>query len=563
MANTMADPHKKRSATTAVFCFALSLNSLAQTSYTSPAQTNSTIPGQTNNANSTQPNTSNPAQTNNNGLGPTDNTGAAQPRDFTVTPTLLTEETYNDNVLLAPSGTPLTSAFITEITPRLAIVEDGPRFKMNFDYAIQHLTYSGDAHTERTNQMLAATSTAELIDHLLYLDDSANINQQNQTPFGQATPNNLSISSDRLTVRTLSIAPYLKTATSDLLMELRFMRDFVRTSLGALTDSDASTVSMNVKSGPSFKAVDWGLQYNDQTIYYPNQNNIVMESILANTGVHLTPEFALTASAGYEKDNYVSLYQTQPEGADWSAGFEWTPSERTRVAASAGHHFYGDTYMLNASERTFASVWSLGYNTGLTTSRSQFLVPVATNTFDFLNSLWQSSIPDAAQRQLIINAFIQNTGLPATINTPINTISDQVFLQKDLQGSVALTGAQNTILLSIFDLQRDAQTAEITATAVTNNLSLLNNTRQRGGNIIWNHTFGPRTNSILMDGYSRAISVDTGIAYNNNIITASLNHQLLPKLKATLQYERIRNDSNYVSGNYIQNLISAMLTFSF
>jgi len=591
MANTMADHRKKRCAIIAAFFFVLSAGSFAQTNNTTnstPAQVYTNNPAQynydyNNNYNSNNVNNNNnfnnppPQPSTNNPILPpvpgtrqpnSSDTGAADKnpppaRDFVITPSLLTEETYNDNVTLQPSGGQLYSSFITEITPRLVMVADGPRFKMNFDYSVQHLSFEGDLHTERTNQALAATSTTELVSKLLYLDDSANINQISATPFGNVTPNNLSVTDNRLTLRTLSISPYLKTETPDMYTELRLMRDFVNTSYGALTDSDSNTVSMTVKNGPAFKTVDWGLVYNDQTIYYPNQNSIVMESILANTGLHVSPEFALTASAGYEKNNYISIYQTDPEGADWSLGFDWTPSTRTHVAASAGRHFYGDTYMLNASEKTFASVWSLGYTTGLTTSRNQFLVPATSSTVDFLNSLWQSSIPDAAQRQLVINAFIQNTGLPASLTSPVNTISDQVFLQKDLQGSVALTGAKNTVLFSFFDLQRNAQTAALSSSTSTDNFNLLNDTRQRGLSLIWNHTLSPRTNTILMDSYSRSVSASNDIAFNSNIITTSLNYQLTAKLKLTLQYERIADDSNYLTGNFIQDLISAMATFSF
>lgn len=481
--------------------------------------------------------------------------------DWKISPSLLTSESYNDNVLLQAAG-PGTSAYITEITPRLIMLSDGPSVKLNLDYAVQRLFYDGDVHAERTNQMLAATSSTTLISNLFYVDGSANINQQNSTPFGATTSNNLNLSDNRLDLHTYSISPYLRTSfEAAASMELRFIRDFVNTSLGGLTDSKSNTVNALLKSGPAFKTVDWNCLLTDQTIYYRDQSNIDMGSAIVNASYHLTPEFALTSSAGYERDNYLAINNQVPKGTTWSAGFSWTPSTRTNVAASFGHHFYGDTYMVTANERAFASIWSLGYNEGQTSSRSQFLVPVSSNTVDFLNTLWQSSIPNAAQRQQVVSAFIQNTGLPATLTTPVNTITDQVFLQKTLEASVAITGARNTVLLSIFNVQRNAQSVSLAGIS-TDNLSMLNDTKQTGANIVWNSALSGRSNLTFMDSYTRSVSDSTGLSYNNNIVTASLNHQLQQKLRLTLQYQRIKNDTNFITGNFIENLTSILLNFS-
>ncbi|PRC93530.1 TIGR03016 family PEP-CTERM system-associated outer membrane protein [Solimicrobium silvestre] len=491
----------------------------------------------------------------------------AQARGWTITPSVNLSETYTDNVKLQPAGQ-ATSAFITEVAPGIDITAATRRLKLDLDYAVQNLHYSGDdLGNERTNQQLNAKSKLDLIDNFFYIDGTANISQQNQTPFGPDTTNNLNLSDNRVTIRTYSLSPYLhetfqQTATG----ELRYSRDSVATSLSGLTNSTADTIQASLKSGSAFKAFNWDFESSDQKIHYTDESDIEMQSNILNFGYHFSSQFELTGDAGYEKNNYVALNSEAPAGTTWSGGFAWTPSDRTNVAASVGKHYYGNSYMFSLNQRTRATVWTLGYNESITTTRSQYLLPVTTNTSALLNSLWQASIPDAAQRQQAVNAFIQENGLPSALNSSVNTLANQVFLQKSLLGSVAITGAQNTVMLNLFNIQRDAQSVSIvddTGLLGNTNQALLNNTRQTGANALWSVKFGPRTDASIMTGYTRAVSNSTGITYNNKSTTLTFSHQLQPKLKAMLELMRLQNDSNVSTGDFKENAISVFLLLGF
>jgi len=481
--------------------------------------------------------------------------------ELTVSPSIVTKETYNDNVFLSQPGF-TTSSWITELTPQLVIKASEPSFKLNFNYELQNLHYAGDAHAERTNQMLDLNSTSSFVKNLLYLDANAAINQQNSTPFAGITNSNATLSANRLELRTYSVAPYLKTNfAQEATGELRFSRDSVNTSLGSLYNSNANTVKANLKSGPSFATVDWNVQYLNEKILYEAEPAVTLQNGSFGSGYHFSSEFAINGSVGYEKNNYPTTNGTAPQGNTWSAGFTWTPTDRTSLSVTGTKHYYGDTYTVAASERTFASVWSLGYNEGLITSRDQFLIPATTNTSDFLNSLWQSSITNPEQRQQAIDAFIHSTGLPNTLTTPVNTVTNQVFLQKSLQASVAVTGAQNTVIFSLFDITRDEESLNTAANSTTN-LGLLSNTKQTGGNILWTLNFSPRTSAVFMDGYNKAKSASNGITYTNNNFTTTLNHQLDPKLRVSLEFQHLNNSANFNTGNFRDNLVSFTLLFS-
>lgn len=486
---------------------------------------------------------------------------AAYADDIRITPTLNLMETYNDNVYLSSNGTQ-NSAFISEVMPGILVSADGPSFKLHLDYAVQELLYSGETHSEQTNQILSANSKEEIIKDLFYFENSANISQQNYSAFAPQTPNNQTLSGNLYETRTYDLEPYLKTNFGqDASAELRFIHNYINATDGGLLDSVSNTVRTVVKSGPAFKTVDWNLLYSDEKINYTNQNDLEMQSTTLSSGYHLSSEFALTASAGYEKNNYLTPDGKTPEGSDWSLGFSWTPSARTKLSASFGRHYYGNTYSLIANERTYATVWNLGYSDGLTTSRSQLFVPSATNTSDFLNALWMSSIPDATQRQQAVDAFIQSNGLPGTLTTPVNTVTDQVFLQRYLQGSVALSGLRNTLIFSVFNIRRDVQSLPVST--VSSDISQNNNTKQTGANIMLNHNFTPRTNYSLMISRSKSVDETANITFDSNMLTTSLNHQWDPRLRATLEYQYIQSTSNFFIGSAKNNILSLMLAFKF
>lgn len=481
--------------------------------------------------------------------------------EFRLAPYLNLKETYTDNVLLN-AGVTDVSSFITEVTPGIGVTANGPSFKAHLNYAVQLLDFSGQAHKTETNQFLAANAKEEFVKDTLYMENSANISQVYSSPFTTVSNDNLNLSSNRMEVRTYNLQPYFQTRLTDnASAELRFTHNSVTTSNGGLIDSDANTVNAILKSGSAFKTVDWSLQYSDQKINYQSNSDLEMENTTFNGGYHVTSEMELTASVGYEKNNYLVSDGKKPEGDDWSAGFKWTPTSRTLLDASFGRHYYGNTYALTASERTRATVWSLGYSDTLMTSRGEFLIPVSTDTFDFLNALWQSSIPDPTQRQLAIEAFIQNAGLPASLPEPVNTLTENVFLQKRLQGSMGLSGKRNIVMLSVFNVRRINQSLDPLATPSPSNL--LNNTTQTGANLMWNVKFTPRTNAVFSTSHTKTTSNSADITVSNNTLTTSLNHQWRPKLHSTLQYQHVQSKSNLVPDSTKVNSLSFLLAFQF
>ncbi len=488
----------------------------------------------------------------------------AHAAEWKFTPTVEVAEIYTDNLRLTPRGME-NSEFITQISPGLTIEGTGRQLKVKARYEMQNLAYTKQGGTN-TNHQFAGDAHAELAKNLFFLDGKAQVSQQTISPFAAQSDSTVNLSNNRTEVRSYSLSPYLQhrfgsTAST----ELRYTHDAVTTDTGGLLDNESDGIFFSVNSGPSFRTLGWGLHYSQRNTDYDHANSLKTEETAANLYYLLTPRFKLTATAGYEKYNYASLGGEKPEGRFWTGGFSWAPTERTSIAANAGHRFYGKTFSLLANHRTRRTAWSLGYNDDITTSQAQYLIPATTDTSLFLNELWQSSIPDPETRQQIVDSFILDAGLPNTLNHSINTLTNRVFLQKRWLASVAVNGAKNTLLFSVFNTRREAQTSGGVDTALlgAGNLALEDNTHQRGVNALWNWRMSARTSANFSAGYTQAESLATDLRTDTRTYRMALTRNFHRKLKGTLEYRRLQQNFNQPARDLRENAVTASLLMTF
>ncbi|MHB1291137.1 MAG: TIGR03016 family PEP-CTERM system-associated outer membrane protein [Sulfuricella sp.] len=492
--------------------------------------------------------------------------GAAE---WKITPSLALKETYTDNVRLAPPGLE-KSEFITQVNPGISLTGTGPRLKLNANYVMQNLVYAEESSRNTMNHMLNANANAELVDNLFFLDGRAAISQQNISLLGPQAADNVNVTGNRTEVQTYSVSPYLRHSFSNYAStEIRYTHDEVSTGGSGLLNSQADRIQLGLNSGSAFKTLGWGLNYRNGKTSYGNTANTNIpatdtEVLSGSLRYSVTPKFRLTATGGYEKNNYISI-GTKPEGSFWSAGFSWAPSARTSIDASAGRRFFGSTYSLAASHRTRLTAWNLGYSEDITSTRSQFLIPVTIDTASFLNQLWAATIPDPVIRQQFVDAFIQGNGLPAALSESVNYLTNRFFLQKRLQASVAVTGAKNSLVLSLFHVTREAQTAQSQDSILLGGgtLALNDRTKQVGGNAFWNWRIGSRTSANLNAGYTKNSFPSLGRTDNNKTIRLSLTRQFQPKLNGSVELRRLQRDSSQDSADYSENAATASLFMRF
>ena len=488
----------------------------------------------------------------------------AQAAEWKFVPTIGLTETHTDNVRLVIDGKN-EGANITQISPGFTISANGQRLKLQANYVLQSSYYSGVTSETKNNHLLRANANIAFVERLFFIDGNANITQQNLTPFGQVTDNNLNLSNNKVEVKTYNVAPYFRhNFDNKVTGELRYSYDSVVSSATTQSKSSPNSTSDNVLfnlvSGSAFKTTNWGVNYNVQHIHFDRQAPLETEMLALNFGYSVTPLFKATATAGHEKNTYVSIGE-KPPGNFGTVGFAWTPSQRTNLVFNAGQRFFGKTFGLTFNQRARVSMWSLGYNEDVTTTRGQFLLPATSDTSAFLNQLWQTTIPDAATRQQRVDNFIRDSGLPAALAQPINTFTNQVFLQRSLQGSIGVTGVQNTIVFNLFNnIREPLSTGGLDAVL---NPSLLRKIKQTGVNGLWNVQLSPRTNASVSAGYSKAETLETTLADNTRTLRASISRQLQQKIKASVELRRLQRVSTIAAGNYKENAITLYLYLGF
>ena len=278
-------------------------------------------------------------------------------------------ETYSDNVRLGGSG---TDDFITQINPGITVNGVGNRFNANVNYTTNSLIYAQNSNFSRIRHQLNAIGTAELARDLFFVDGRASISQQNVSLLGPQAIDNVNITGNRANVSVYSISPYLRHRFQDFATtEVRYTRNWVSSSANALFNSTGDGVFAGLNSGSAFRTLGWGVNYSNQMIHFSSSGRTVeLERTVGNLRYTITPQFALTATGGYERNSFISI-RGSPSAPLWTVGFIWEPTERTNIAVSGGQRFFGNTYSALARHRTRLTIWDFSYNQNITTFNQQ------------------------------------------------------------------------------------------------------------------------------------------------------------------------------------------------
>lgn len=485
--------------------------------------------------------------------------------EWRFTPTVSATETYTDNVSLATRGME-HSDFVTQVAPGFTITSNSPRLKLSVIYSLEGTTYlHGSGGTSLANQ-LSATMNAELIRNLFFLDARGGIGQQNISAFGPQSANNININNNRTDVLSYSISPYLRHSFgSKAFSEVRYTHESVNSGSDLLSPSNTDRVNFSLTSGESSSKITLGLRGSAQRAKASNQPSVEQDNLNADLRYFLTPNFSTTAAVGYEKETYVSIGDQPTNGVYYNAGFIWKPTSRTNVTAMVGHRFFGRTYSLQADHRARNAVFRVSYAEDITTAQQQFSAQSTISTFSFLDQLYSAQIPDPATRAQVVNALILQTGLPASLANPINSLTNTYFLQKSLQGSLALNGVRNTIVLSVFDTRRTAESVRSGSSGPVNSpLSSLNDSnKQIGGAAVWNMRLSSSISALADVNATRTTSLTTARVDNYKSLRLSLSRQFQNKLTGSLALRHSQQSSDVLGGDIRENAITASVFAKF
>ncbi len=479
--------------------------------------------------------------------------------EWRFTPELTLRETYSDNITLAPSGSE-QSGFVTEIAPGFTVTGKGRRSQFRATYQARSINYSNSAGGSNIQNNLNADARAELIDDLLFVDGTANIGNYSTSPFGPQALDSSYATGNRSEVRTYTISPYARKRYGSFAQgELRYTHQGVSSDTGGFSNYNSDRINLNVNSGEEFRTLGWDVAGSRQQSRYSDLDSVTSDYVNGTLRYKLTEQFSLTGSGGYERYTYQTGGEA-PSGASWSVGFDWKPSPRTSLAATAGRRFYGDAYSLNGVHRSRYTTWNLSYNEDITTSQEQLANSGSVSTSSFLNQAFLANIPDPVARAQAVDAFIRATGLPATLANGSQGLSNRYFLQKRLQASVALTSGRSTAVLTAYNSLRRPQSNNASSSNLAGNQLYIDETRQRGVSGLYSLRLSPITSMNLNAQYYRTTSLLTNVTDDNKLVTLGLSHQFATKLNGTVELRRYQGTFNQTGADFRENAISAYLT---
>lgn len=485
--------------------------------------------------------------------------GVAGAADWSVVPMLRVRESYTDNVNLAPPGR-ARAEWTTEVAPGVSVsVDDGQRLNLALSYALQKVLYTGRA--DRTNQQLDAGGHAELLPDWLYLNARASISQQNISAFGPQLVDPLQDTGNSNQVRAYSFSPYLQHYFRGLATAvLRY--DYQRVGSGSLLSVRSDTANLRLTGDNGGRGWNWNLDLTRQHIDDAALTPLTMTNAALTLSYPFNSAISLFGTGGYERKEYQAV-GNEPAGKYWSAGATWSPSPRTRVSASIGHRYFGQTATLDASYRMRSMLWTLNYNEDITTMHGQFLSIPPTGLSDFLYQLWETRIPDPQKRLQTIKVFLLISQMLGKDGN-VNFFSHRYYLQKSLRLASVYSGTRSALAFNLSNTRRLAQTSSLIDSVLLgpDELALEDSTRQRAAQVGWNWRMSARGGLTVGASVNRVQSLSTGREDRNSVLAVTLSHQLQPKIGVDLSLRHSRHTSN-AGGNYRENGVSAALTVAF
>ena len=498
--------------------------------------------------------------------------------DWRVTPTLRVAETWTDNVNLTEDEL-AHSDLITQISPGFRLSNQTRRLTVNASAQLHTFAYLHDSDKRNRDgsfgdgenggvssvrRSYRANLRGELAQDLLYLDATAARGQQNISAFGPRITNDQYSNANRTDIDTWSISPYLlKNFGSTAAGQLRFTRDSVGggDNIG-FRRTGGNTLLASLVNGPAFRTVGWGVTYTKQDLNGGRYGDSSSEMVATNLRYMVNARFSLLANAGYDRYEFEGLGGGE-QGANWSVGFAWTPSSRTSLEATAGRHFYGNTGTLMAMHRSRHTSWNVSYNDVITTSRQQFTLPSTIDTAGLLDRMFATAYPDPVQRAQVVQAYIEQTGLPPSLSDSINYLSNRFMRQKRLQASMVYRKGRSSAVLSAHASDRSAISDQQSDSPLLGSQQgrYSDNVRQHGFEANYTYRLNSRSNLTARYDIDESESRDRGYKSTQRVFQLGVSRRFGETI-GTIDLRR-RSGDRFNAGTYTENAIAASLFKTF
>lgn len=421
----------------------------------------------------------------------------AQAAKWTVTPSIRVQETFTNNVDLAESGDEEWD-LVTEVQPGIFLRGQGDRLNLLLDYRANAVTYMRDMDRNRIDHRLNGKATYEAIRDFFFVDTGATMSQQLESPFGSLAVDSTNDTGNRYTARSYYIAPYVQGRLfgGDSTYLLRNTHTWTDAGQSSAALSDAYINQWTGRFATPVHTFGLGLTYDRADTEYDNSDQELMTEIGRAIGYwRLDPQFILNARVGHER---IESTFTETSDSIYGAGFQWFPTPRTAIEGFGEHRAFGTGYLFSLSHRRPLSTWRVRASRDLSTYPQNLFTLQEGSTVELLMNLPQfinAAPDDLILREQLVKQYIQLTGLPETFNDAIPFYSQQVQIVERQEASVALTGAQNTLIFTLYRVDSENFSPDTGPESAQVDALFGRHVEQRGASVSWTHRLSGRTRS--------------------------------------------------------------------
>jgi uncharacterized protein (PEP-CTERM system associated) len=439
--------------------------------------------------------------------------------------------TATDNVNF-DTGSEKKGDVIFEVAPRVSILGEGARLRLNASAGLSAFTYTKGTQDSQLVPTAAASLWLEAIERTFFIESNVNVARTVDNPFGPQAPSASNVNTqDTYQAR---ISPYFAGILgSRFRYLLRHDSAWTRSSGGqtSIGNQYASHEAAELALLPRPFGASLRFDRDESNRIEGTEGRSRSEIARATFSLSPDPQFTIGVRAGHERNNFPGFSSDRNfVGAELT----WRPTERTNLAVVGENRFFGNGWTATFDHRMPRLAWSVRSSRDVSTSAQRFLgLPVTLDVAALIDASLTTRIPDPIERARAVEDLIVSRGLPRTLITPIDLFDERIEIQTINTATVSLLGARNTIALTLFSTSTEGLDSQAIG-GVPPTTSLLDN-RQRGVGLSFSHQLSHRSTLNAESSWhqTRGIGSSTGEQSRQQVYQLRLTHLLSPKTSTT------------------------------
>lgn len=488
---------------------------------------------------------------------------------WNAVPTLQFQEIFSDNVALAPKGGE-QAAFVSELSPGLSLSGQSPRTQFNLNYRMQNLYNSGGDDSVRIANQLQQSSDTTFAKNLFFLNSSSSISQQNLSSTRLAN-DNINGFNNSTTVNTFSLTPILTPhfghfANANIRANFNTVTtDSQSTAVNAISDTITLQQTAQLNSGTDFKRVSWGLNFSNNESLRSGAEDVKFQNADGIVRLALSQNFSVFAQGGFSDNSFQSLTNNSRNGAFYTAGVRWTPSQRYSIEAGYGNNSFitvnltpiqrfslsgtfrnrdiglntGNTFQVDMNYRTRQSIWSITHDNDTTTSQAILLQQRIFNLVDPFGNAITNPV----------------TSQPVQFAINLPTLTNEVITRKRWNFSVSYQTGKSTITANAYNEDRVFQITR-------------RNEEVRGLGASWNWQFESKTSAFIAPNWQQSDNAASLIDATTSDFTrfdvaVGINRTINTWANGRLEFRHLDQSSDDTANGFTENRATATVNMRF